>query len=131
MACRALGQAAPNLTAFSKGRAAAYNILEILKRGPPQDEQAEDEGLTLENVEGRIEFRNVCFNYPSRPTMPVFQNFCLQLPAGKTVALVGTSGCGKSTVVSLLERFYDPNSGVLCGWFSRDFSLQLERSVSC
>ncbi|BBN12105.1 autophagy-related protein 9 [Marchantia polymorpha subsp. ruderalis] len=107
----ALGQAAPNLTAFSKGRAAAYNILEILKRGPPQDEQAEDEGLTLENVEGRIEFRNVCFNYPSRPTMPVFQNFCLQLPAGKTVALVGTSGCGKSTVVSLLERFYDPNSG--------------------
>ncbi|GFP89502.1 ABC transporter b family member 1, partial [Phtheirospermum japonicum] len=53
----------------------------------------------------------VDFSYPSRPENKVLSNFSLVVPSGKTIALVGSSGSGKSTVVSLIERFYDPSSG--------------------
>eukprot|EP00850_Spirogloea_muscicola_P002385 SM000009S23514 [mRNA] locus=s9:452194:477102:- [translate_table: standard] len=104
-----LGQAAPNYTAFGEGKAAAYKIFEMINRKPAID--AEKEGKTLPKVRGDIELRDVCFSYPSRPDVQIFRNFNLTVPAGKTVALVGTSGSGKSTVVSLIERFYDPASG--------------------
>lgn len=68
-------------------------------------------GETLDSVKGEIEFHNVHFAYPSRLEVDVFQGFSLKVPAGKTVALVGTSGGGKSTTVHLLERFYDVKSG--------------------
>ena len=58
-----------------------------------------------------ISFRNVNFCYPSRPTQPALSNFSLTVPAGQTIALVGASGAGKSTVFQLLLRFYDPQSG--------------------
>ncbi|KAB8086229.1 hypothetical protein EE612_009403, partial [Oryza sativa] len=60
---------------------------------------------------GEVEFRNVKFCYPSRPESPIFVSFNLRVPAGRTVALVGGSGSGKSTVIALLERFYDPSAG--------------------
>lgn len=60
---------------------------------------------------GDVDFKNVTFYYPSKPTVRVLDNFTLHVPQGKTVALVGPSGCGKSTVVSLLQRFYDPVRG--------------------
>lgn len=66
---------------------------------------------TLKVVQGHIELRNVDFAYPSRPDVFVLENFSLVIPPGKTVAIVGSSGCGKSTVVSLIERFYDPIAG--------------------
>ena len=53
----------------------------------------------------------MAFCYPSRPKSPVFVNLSLHVPAGRSVALVGASGSGKSTVIALLERFYDPSSG--------------------
>lgn len=53
----------------------------------------------------------VNFTYPSRPEAPIFRGFTLNIEAGTTVALVGSSGSGKSTVVSLVERFYDPDRG--------------------
>ena len=60
--------------------------------------------------------RNVKFNYPNRPDVPVLKGISISVEAGQTVALVGPSGCGKSTVVSLLQRFYDPLEGtVVCG----------------
>lgn len=62
-------------------------------------------------VEGTIELKNVKFSYPARLDVPVFEDISLTIPAGKTVALVGESGSGKSTVVSLIERFYDPLGG--------------------
>jgi ATP-binding cassette subfamily B (MDR/TAP) protein 1 len=107
--CSALGQAAPNLTTFGKGKAAGYNILEMISRKPLVDRNTE--GIILCQVRGQIQLQNVCFSYPSRKDVPVFQNFCLTIPAGKTAAIVGGSGSGKSTVVSLIERFYDPCSG--------------------
>ena len=60
---------------------------------------------------GEIELKNVNFSYPSRPDVPIVKNLSLRFPAGKTAALVGASGSGKSTVISLVERFYDPLSG--------------------
>ncbi|XP_045476710.1 mitochondrial potassium channel ATP-binding subunit isoform X1 [Harmonia axyridis] len=64
-----------------------------------------------DKLKGNIEFRNVEFSYPSRPDQVILKDFNLSIPAGKTVAIVGASGNGKSTVVALLERFYDVNAG--------------------
>ncbi|KAG6555321.1 hypothetical protein Mapa_003364 [Marchantia paleacea] len=106
----ALGQAAPNLTTFGKGKAAGYNILEMIKRKPAVNANFLD-GRTLSHVAGQIELRDVTFSYPARPDQMIFQNFNLTIPAGATVAIVGSSGSGKSTVIALIERFYDPISG--------------------
>nr|XP_020031965.1 ATP-binding cassette sub-family B member 8, mitochondrial isoform X1 [Castor canadensis] len=62
---------------------------------------------------GSIKFQNVSFSYPCRPGFEVLKDFTLTLPPGKIVALVGQSGGGKTTVASLLERFYDPTAGVV------------------
>ena len=56
---------------------------------------------------------NVTFHYPARPELQVLNALTVSLNPGQTLALVGPSGCGKSTVVSLLERFYEPQSGCL------------------
>ena len=96
--------------ALSHARGAAAKLWATIDRVPPIDIENED-GLKPDNVEGRIDFENVYFNYPSRPDVQVVKNLSLEFPAGKTVALVGASGSGKSTVVSLVERFYDPLSG--------------------
>lgn len=63
------------------------------------------------SIKGELTFKNVRFRYPSRPDTTVFESLSLTIPAGKTVALVGTSGSGKSTIVQLIERFYDPDEG--------------------
>ena len=68
-------------------------------------------GLKPEQVEGNIEFKDVHFAYPTREEVEVYNGFSLKVEAGKTVALCGPSGGGKSTCVQLLERFYDPSSG--------------------
>ena len=63
------------------------------------------------DVQGKIEFRNVSFIYPSRPEQKILKNFNATFEIGKTTAIVGPSGSGKSTVVQLLERFYNPSEG--------------------
>ena len=68
-------------------------------------------GLKPSSVSGEVIFNNVSFTYPARPDALVFDGMNLKVEAGKTVALVGPSGGGKSTTVSLLERFYDPTAG--------------------
>nr|GMC73508.1 ABC transporter B family member 19 [Ipomoea batatas] len=105
-----LGQSFSNLGAFSKGKAAGYKLMEILKQKPTIVQNPTD-GKSLAEVQGNIEFKNVTFSYPSRPDVIIFRNFSIFFPAGKTVAVVGGSGSGKSTVVSLIERFYDPSEG--------------------
>ncbi|XP_072536327.1 mitochondrial potassium channel ATP-binding subunit [Salminus brasiliensis] len=65
------------------------------------------------SLTGRVDFMNINFSYPTRPGNQILKNFSLTLPPCKTVAIVGESGGGKSTVAALLERFYDPGSGVI------------------
>ncbi|CAI5536824.1 unnamed protein product [Closterium sp. Naga37s-1] len=103
---------APEVTAFASGQAAAGKIFEVLERQPPIDSSSE-EGERPAACEGALELREVTFAYPSRPDVPIFQSFSLEVPAGRTMALVGESGSGKSTVVALVERFYDPQSGAV------------------
>lgn len=62
-------------------------------------------------MEGWLRFKNVHFSYPTRPNDPILQGLSVQVLAGKSIALVGPSGGGKSTVVSMLERLYDPTQG--------------------
>jgi ATP-binding cassette subfamily B (MDR/TAP) protein 1 len=106
-------QAIPGFTALSAARSSAAALSETIDLKPaaidvfaemPQSEQ-------VSPVEGRIEVDNVTFSYPARPDAPVYRNLSLLIEAGQSVALVGPSGCGKSTMVSLIERFYDVDSG--------------------
>ncbi|MCO5550177.1 hypothetical protein L7F22_003659 [Adiantum nelumboides] len=106
-----LGQAASNLAPFAKGKAAGYKIFEMVSKQPNMDRHVMEDGKRLAEVRGDIELCNVVFSYPSRPDAIIFRNFSLKIPSGRSVAIVGSSGSGKSTVVSLIERFYDPTSG--------------------
>ncbi|KAL2547074.1 ABC transporter B family member 15 [Forsythia ovata] len=105
-----LMSALPNVPSITEASAAAKGIFELIDRVPEIDSES-DKGKVLANVRGQIEFREVYFSYPSRKDTLVLQGFNLKVKAGKTVALVGGSGSGKSTIVSLLERFYDPIKG--------------------
>ena len=100
----------PSVGAFAKARVAAAKIYQIIDHRPDIDRNNES-GLELESVTGQVDLKEVDFSYPSRPDVKILNNFSLSVPAGKTIALVGSSGSGKSTVVSLIERFYDPISG--------------------
>ena len=62
---------------------------------------------------GQIEIQNISFYYQMRPDNIVLEDFSLTIPAGKTIALVGRSGGGKSTIIQLLLRFYDPKQGCI------------------
>lgn len=105
-----LGQAAPNLESIANARGAAYEVYKIINKPRPIDSSS-NEGHKPDKVIGHIEFKNIHFSYPSRPDIPILKGLSLQVPAGKTIALVGSSGCGKSTTIQLLQRFYDPPVG--------------------
>ncbi|KAL7124849.1 hypothetical protein ABFS83_14G076500 [Erythranthe nasuta] len=105
-----LGQASPCMTAFAAGQAAAFKMFETISRKPEIDSY-DTSGKVPEDIRGDIELRDVHFSYPARPDEHIFSGFCLSIPSGVTAALVGQSGSGKSTVISLIERFYDPQSG--------------------
>jgi len=91
---------------FQRGMAACQTLFSIL-----DSEQEVDNGTReITRAKGDIEFRDVTFTYPGRE-IPALRNINLSLPAGKTVALVGRSGSGKSTMASLLTRFYDIQQG--------------------
>ena len=97
---------------ITHGRGAAAKLYETIDRVPPID-SADPGGLKPETINGDITLEHVKFNYPSRPDVPIVQDLSVTFPAGKTAALVGASGSGKSTIISLIERFYDPLSGVV------------------
>ncbi|GAB4832232.1 ABC transporter B member 15 [Ancistrocladus abbreviatus] len=105
-----LGSGLSNIKYLSEAASAGERIMEVINRVPKIDSD-NLEGLKLDDVNGEVEFKHVQFAYPSRPESIIFQDFSLQILAGKTVALVGSSGSGKSTVISLLQRFYDPLGG--------------------
>ncbi|KAF8321282.1 P-loop containing nucleoside triphosphate hydrolase protein [Clavulina sp. PMI_390] len=107
-----LAQLAPELEAVGRAQAAAAKIFATIDRVPSIDSE-DTGGRKLERVKGDITVTDVYFNYPSRPEVPILNGLTIDFKAGTTSALVGASGSGKSTIVSLVERFYDPDSGVV------------------
>ncbi|KAL8604642.1 hypothetical protein ACOMHN_013422 [Nucella lapillus] len=95
---------------FMQAVGASIRIFFLLERLP--DMPAED-GTVLNDLRGAMEFRSVTFTYPSRLERPVLKGLSFKVEPGEMVALVGPSGGGKSTIVSLIERFYDPDSGII------------------
>ena len=85
-------------------------MFETIDRKPEIDVY-DTNGLVLEDIQGDIELKDIHFRYPARPDVQIFSGFSLEIPRGATAALVGESGSGKSTVISLIERFYDPQAG--------------------
>ncbi|CAI0380114.1 unnamed protein product [Linum tenue] len=100
----------PNLSSITEATLAATRISEMIDRAPDIDTE-EKKGKALSHIRGEIVFNDVHFCYPSRPDTPIFQGLNLRIPPGKTIGLVGGSGSGKSTTISLLQRFYDPIQG--------------------
>ncbi|XP_007444072.1 ATP-binding cassette sub-family B member 8, mitochondrial [Python bivittatus] len=95
-----------------RGMSAGARVFEFMN--PSADAPlCEREQLACSMLSGHIEFQDVTFSYPTRPGYKVLENFTLNIPANKTVAIVGQSGGGKSTVAALLERFYEPTKGII------------------
>ncbi|GAA5960034.1 hypothetical protein JCM3765_006142 [Sporobolomyces pararoseus] len=105
-----LAMLAPNLQSFASGAGAATEIFATIDRVPIID-SASTEGIKPEKVEGTIELKDIDFIYPARPSVQVLYSFTGIFPRGKMTALVGGSGSGKSTIIGLIERFYDPVAG--------------------
>ncbi|KAF5766995.1 putative ABC-type xenobiotic transporter [Helianthus annuus] len=101
--------AAPDMQIFNQARAAGKEVFEVINRKSAIS--YDGKGKTLDKINGTIEIRDVHFAYPSRQEKLILQGFSLYIPTGKVVALVGSSGCGKSTIISLVPRFYDPEKG--------------------
>ncbi|XP_041524048.1 multidrug resistance protein 2 isoform X1 [Microtus oregoni] len=108
----AAGSASSFAPDYAKAKVAASHIIMIIEKVPEIDSYG-TEGLKPNWLEGNVKFNDVMFNYPTRPDIPVLQGLSLEVKKGQTLALVGSSGCGKSTVVQLLERFYDPRAGTV------------------
>ncbi|PKU84013.1 ABC transporter B family member 13 [Dendrobium catenatum] len=97
----------PDIVKGSQALGSVFSILERKTRIDANDPSSE----VVEEIKGDIEFRNVSFRYPTRPDITVLKELSLHVAAGRSLALVGQSGSGKSSVISLLMRFYDPSSG--------------------
>ncbi|PIO52780.1 hypothetical protein TELCIR_25910, partial [Teladorsagia circumcincta] len=106
----ALGTCLPYLNTISIAQGAVRSVLKVINSRPKIDPYSLD-GIVLNNMRGSIRLKNVHFSYPSRRTLPILRGVSLQVAAGQKIALVGSSGCGKSTIVNLLLRFYDPTRG--------------------
>lgn len=95
---------------FNQAKAAGNEVFQVIHR--KLIISFNSQGKMPERVDGNIEICDIYFAYPSRLEKLILRGFSLSIPAGKTVALVGTSGCGKSTSISLVSRFCDPCKGL-------------------
>ncbi len=108
----------------SRAMASGKRILEVLEEQPDiRDDEAAFPELRVEK--GSVEFRDVSFRYYQNSEDKVLDHVDLTIPAGSTVGLIGSTGCGKSTLVSLISRLYDPDEGevLVDGVNVRDYSL--------
>ena len=119
-----------NLGKIATAQTAAFCVFEVIDRVPTIDTHSAL-GASLEDAAGSVHFRNVSFNYPDREELGVLKNVSFEVEYGKTTALCGQSGCGKSTCVQLIKRFYDPTSGsvMVDGKDVKELNLNSLRSI--
>ncbi|XP_075991226.1 multidrug resistance protein homolog 49-like [Anticarsia gemmatalis] len=110
MATQSLTLCVPHMETFASARGAAASIFFLLQRKPIID-SFDKKGTSPRRVLGEISLENVHFCYPSRPNIKILNDFSIHIKPGECVALVGSSGCGKSTILQLLQRLYDPQAG--------------------
>ncbi|GLT83495.1 hypothetical protein SLE2022_017820 [Rubroshorea leprosula] len=115
---------------ISKGSNAVKSVFAILDRKSEIDPSTSWAMQMKKGIHRRIEMKNVLFAYPARPDQMIFKDLNLRIDAGKTVALVGQSGSGKSTTIGLIERFYDPLQGTVLieGQDIKNYNLRLLRA---
>uniref|UniRef100_A0A3Q2WEY9 ATP-binding cassette, sub-family B (MDR/TAP), member 11a n=1 Tax=Haplochromis burtoni TaxID=8153 RepID=A0A3Q2WEY9_HAPBU len=106
----ALGRASSFTPDYAKAKTAAAQFFKLLDR-VPKISISQSDGEIWKNFRGEINFLNCKFTYPTRPDTQVLKGLRVSVKPGQTLAFVGSSGCGKSTSVQLLERFYDPDEG--------------------
>uniref|UniRef100_A0A8C4WYI1 Uncharacterized protein n=1 Tax=Eptatretus burgeri TaxID=7764 RepID=A0A8C4WYI1_EPTBU len=107
-----VGQNSSMVPDYAKAKESAGRILKLTQSLPSIDSSS-TVGQTPTECHGEVEFKDICFHYPTRPGVSVLQKLSIVVHKGQTLALVGASGCGKSTLTQLLERFYDPVDGVV------------------
>lgn len=114
---------------FSKAKASGGKIFAIIDSIPVIN-MSINKGKKLESIKANIEFKDVKFHYPTRKDVPILSGLNMEIKSGQTVALVGSSGCGKSTCIQMLQRFYDPISGKIYvdGHDIRDLDLTWYRN---
>ncbi|CAF5013329.1 unnamed protein product, partial [Rotaria sp. Silwood1] len=100
----------PQFQALIQAQVAAYTVQEVIDE-PSTINSDSETGLKKDDLIGDIRFSNVHFSYPSRRDVKVLTNLSFDVKRGQTVALIGSSGSGKSTCIQLLQRFYDQDSG--------------------
>uniref|UniRef100_A0A0E0G346 Multidrug resistance protein n=1 Tax=Oryza nivara TaxID=4536 RepID=A0A0E0G346_ORYNI len=107
---RVIADAGSMTTDLAKGADAVASVFAVLDRETEIDPD-NPQGYKPEKLKGEVDIRGVDFAYPSRPDVIIFKGFTLSIQPGKSTALVGQSGSGKSTIIGLIERFYDPIRG--------------------
>lgn len=112
VAASSLTAMAPYLIDFTRAASSASELFRLIDRTSAID-PFDESGKQPTQVTGNVEFNHVSFSYPTRPSVTVLSKFSLHIPAGKVTALVGASGSGKSTIIGLLERWYNPVSGTV------------------
>nr|KAG5714212.1 hypothetical protein BaRGS_018429 [Batillaria attramentaria] len=106
-----LGNASAFAPDAGKAKVSAQRIIKLLDKAPVIDTTSEDGTKLVTGYIPQVEFREVEFRYPTRPDAKILQGLNISVKQSETVALVGSSGCGKSTTVQLIERFYDAEAG--------------------
>ncbi|TMW50756.1 hypothetical protein DOY81_004144 [Sarcophaga bullata] len=125
-----IARTTPFLESFAMARGCASTIFKVIDSQSKIDPMSTDGKILNYGLRGDVEFADVFFRYPARPDVIVHRGLSIKIKAGTTVALVGSSGCGKSTCIQLLQRFYDPIFGsvMLDDLDLRKYNLQWLRS---
>uniref|UniRef100_A0A452UCI9 Bile salt export pump n=1 Tax=Ursus maritimus TaxID=29073 RepID=A0A452UCI9_URSMA len=129
LSATALGRASSYTPSYAKAKISAARFFQLLDRQPPVRVYS-SAGEKWDNFQGQIDFVDCKFTYPSRPDIQVLNGLSVSVRPGQTLAFVGSSGCGKSTSIQLLERFYDPDHGkvMIDGHDSKKVNVQFLRS---
>uniref|UniRef100_A0A0N5ASE1 Multidrug resistance protein 1 n=1 Tax=Syphacia muris TaxID=451379 RepID=A0A0N5ASE1_9BILA len=125
-----LGILSPHLMSIVQARVAAAIIYKTIDQ-EPKIKSTSESGATFPDVQGTITFDSVHFSYPSKPKVKVLNGISFSINRGETVALVGHSGCGKSTTVGLITRLYEASDGkvLIDGHDVKDLNINFLRNI--